>query len=135
MSELKGLFRSRDFWIVVAVMVFAASTGFFSDFSGSTAATAYLEIDYGSKRRAFRGDLPYDMTILDALNASGRAGNFAVLYVVEDDRTDIVGINGVKEMFDNGQKWNFYLNGRKVETDKLHKTGIRAGDKVLVKLE
>ena len=129
------MFRSRDFWIVVAVIVLAVWTGFFKDFSGSSTATAYLEIDYGSKRRAFRGDLPFDMTILDALNASARAGTFEVRYVLEDDRTDIIGINGVKEMFSNGQKWNFYLNSRKVETDQLHKIGIRAGDKILVKLE
>lgn len=135
MNKLDKIIRSRDFWIVVAVVVFGLSTGLFKDLSRSTAATVYLEIDYGSSRRAFRGDLPYDMTILDALNASARAGSFEVRYVVEEDRTDIIGINGFKEMFENGQKWNFYLNSRKVETDQLHKVGIKAGDKILVKLE
>lgn len=135
MNKLEKIIRSRDFWIVVMVVALGISTGFFKDLSRSTAATAYLEIDYGSKRRAFRGDLPYDMTILDALNASARAGSFEVRYVIEEDRTDIIGINGFKEMFENGQKWNFYLNSRKVETDQLHKVGIKAGDKILVKLE
>ena len=116
------------------MIVLGLSTGFFNDFFKSL-DTAYLEIDYGSKRRAFQGDLPYDMTILDALNASARVGSFDVRYVIEDGQTDIIGINGIKEIFDNGQKWNFYLNSRKVETERLHKIGIKAGDKILVKFE
>lgn len=134
MKTLKKVLKNRDFWVVILVLVLGFSTGFFKDLLRST-KTAYLEIDYGSKRRAFRGDLPYEMTILDALNVSARAGDFEVRYVIEDGRTDILGINGVKEIFDNGEKWNFYLNGRKVETAQIHKTRIKAGDKILVKLE
>ncbi len=131
---MRKMARNRDFWIIVLVVALGLSTGFFKDLFVSI-DTAYLEIDYGSKRRAFRGDLPYDMTILDALNAAGRAGSFEVRYVIESGETDIIGINGVKEIFSNGQKWNFYLNGKKVETAQLHEIGIKAGDKILVKLE
>lgn len=134
MKRLKKIFKNRDFWVVVLILVLGFSTGLFKDLFSSS-DTAYLEIDYGSKHRAFRGDLPYQMTVLDALNASARAGNFAVLYVIEDGRADILGINGIKEIFDNGQKWNFYLNGRKIETSQIHEVRIRAGDKILVKLE
>lgn len=133
-KKLNKLFKSRDFWVGVLIVVLGVSTGFFKDLF-KPAGTAYLEIRNGSNRRAFRGDLPYEMTVLDALNASSQAGSFRISYAVKDGRTGIFSINGEDETSENGQKWNFYLNGRKIETAQIHKTRIKAGDKILVKLE
>ncbi len=143
-KKLKKIIRNRDFWLIIIVLIFGFYTGFFQNlfkYSGrgspifSPSNLTYLEIDYGSKRRAFEGEIMFEMSVLDALLAASRGGGFEVRYAILNDTTDVMKINDITEDGLNGESWNFYLNGRKVETGLIHKTPIRSGDKILVKFE
>ena len=126
--------KNRDFWLVVVILVFGFYTGFFKDLFLSS-SLGYLEIDYGKEKRVFRGELPWQMSVLDALLASSRGGNFDVRYAILNDQTDILKVNGLAEDGLNEESWHFYLNGQRVETGQIHKTKIKPGDKILVKFE
>src|SRR3989344_2109113 len=134
--KLKKLAKSRDFWLVIAILVFGFWSGFFQGFFESSPPIARLEIDFGASRRAFEGEVRLeDMSVLDALLASSRAGSFEVYYSIINDQTEILKINGTAEDGLNEKAWNFYLNGQKIETSEIHKTEIKASDKILVKFE
>lgn len=133
MDKLIKLVRNRDIWLVIIVAALGFYTGLFQDIFSSS-SLARLEIDYGESRRAFEGEIVSKMSVLDALLAASRGGNFEVRYAILKDNTDIMKINGLAEDGLDGN-WKFYLNGRKIETTKIHKVRVRPGDKVLVKFE
>ena len=114
-------------------MAFGFYTGLFQDLFSSP-PVARLEIDYGSRRRAFEGEIMSEMSVLDALLASSRGGGFEVRYVILADTTDVMKIDGLIEDGLDGH-WSFYLNGQRIETAEIHKVRVRPGDKVLVKFE
>ncbi len=138
-EKLRKLVKSRDFWLIVIILVFVFYAGFFNNLLKSPIFTplntARLEIDYGERRRAFEGEIMSKMSVLDALLAASRGGDFEVRYAVLRNNTDIMQINGLTEDGLNGKSWSFYLNGQKVETGQIHKTQVKAGDKISVKFE
>ena len=128
------IFKSRDFWLVIAVLVYGFYSGLFGDLINPISPPAYLEIDYGSKKRAFEGDVSSDMFLLDALLAASRAGGFEIRYALLGDRADIMKIEGFTEDGLDG-RWYFYLNQREVAADEIHKIKIKPGDRILAKFE
>lgn len=135
--KAKNLLKNRDFWAVVLIIVVGFYTGFFRDLfvAPSKADTAYLEIDFGNKKRAFEGELIGEMSILDAVLASSRAGDLEFKYALIDDQTDILKVNGYVEDGLNEKTLNFYLNGEKIKTSEIHKIKIKSGDDILVRFE
>jgi len=131
--KIDKLLKNRDFWLVVIVLIFGFYSGFFQSIF-LPANTARLEIDYGEKRRAFEGELLSSMSVLDALLAASRGGDFEVRYAILQDAADIMRIDGLAEDGLDGE-WVFYLNNRRLEAAEIHKVRIRAGDKILVKFE
>lgn len=144
-KKLKKLIKNRDFWLVIIILVFGFYTGFFKDLFNSSlekielifapTKVAVLEINYGDRRRAFEGEIMFDMSILDALLAASRGGNFEIRYAILGDKADIMKINGLIEDGLNEKRWSFYLNGQKIESSEIHKTLIKPGDKILVNFE
>ena len=135
--KAKGLFKNRDFWVVILVIVLGLYTGFFKDLfvPPSVANTAYLEIDFGDRKKAFEGEIVGEMFVLDAVLASSRAGELEVKYALIHDQTDILKINGHIEDGLNEKTWSFYLNGEKIKTSEIHRIKIKSGDKILVRFE
>lgn len=132
--------KSRDFWLVILVLVYGFYSGLFADLFNYSingqgfSNAARIEIDHGMKRRAFEGDVLSDMSMLDALLAASRGGSFEVRYALLNDQTDIMKIEGLIEDGLDGQ-WRFYLNQKEIQTDELHKIKIKPGDKIFVKFE
>lgn len=143
--------KSRDFWLVMLVLVYGFYSGLFGDLLNYSinkevsseiskyrnieiSDAARIEIDYGTKRRAFEGDVLSDMSMLDALLAASRGGSFEVRYALLNDQTDIMKIEGLIEDGLDGQ-WHFYLNQKEIQADELHKVKIKPGDKIFVKFE
>lgn len=140
----KKLLKNRDLWLVALILIFGFYTGFFRDFFRdfknsspffAPVNIARVEIDYGNRRRAFEGEIVFDMSVLDALLASSRGGDFEIRYAILNGRTDILKINGMTEDGLNEKSWNFYLNGQRIESSEIHQTRIKPGDKILVKFE
>ena len=134
--------KSRDFWLVILVLVYGFYSGLFDDLFNfysineqGFSNAARIEIDYGTKRRAFEGDVLSDMSILDALLAASRGGSFEVRYALLNDNTDIMKINDLSEDGLNGKSWHFYLNGGEIRADEIHKVKIKSGDKILVEFK
>lgn len=135
-KKLKKLAKNRDFWLVIAILVFGFWAGFFQGFFEPSSQMARLEIDFGSSRRAFEGEVMLEnMSVLDALLASSRGGSFELRYVIINDQTEILKINGTAEDGLNEKTWNFYLNGQKIEAGQIHKTKVKPGDKILARFE
>ena len=132
-DKIDELLKNRDFWLVVIVVIFGFYSGFFQALF-SPANTARLEIDYGGRHRAFEGEITSEMSVLDALLAASRGGDFEVRYAILEDAADIMGVDGLIEDGLDGE-WFFYLNGRRIETTEIHKVRIKSGDKILVKFK
>lgn len=143
LNKTKGcsICKSRDFWLVILVLIYGFYSGLFGDLLDYSineqgfSNTARIEIDYGTERRAFEGDVLSDMSMLDALLAASRGGSFEIRYALLNDQTDIMKINGLSEDGLNGKSWFFYLNGEKIRADEIHKVKIKSGDKILAKFE
>ncbi|MEK7537238.1 MAG: hypothetical protein AAB584_02235 [Patescibacteria group bacterium] len=135
------IFKSRDFWLVILVLIYGFYSGLFGDLFNysingwGSLNSARIEIDYGIKRRAFEGDVLLDMSILDALLAASRGGDFEIRYVLLRDKTDIMKINGLSEDGLNGKRWLFYLNGEEIRADEIHKIKVKPGDKILAEFK
>lgn len=129
-----SLIRDRNFWLVVLVLALGLATGFFKDLINPP-KIAQVEIDFGDRKRMFQGEVLPDTSLLDALIYSSGAGNLEIQYVILDDKTDIVKIDGLIENGLNQQNWSFYLNGQRVQTGEIHKIKLNPGDKVEVRLE
>ena len=135
--KFKSLLKNRDFWIVILVVIFGSYTGFFSNLFNPPPKpdTAYLEIDFGDRKRAFEGEIIGDMSILDAVLASSRAGELEFKYALINDRTDVLIINGHAEDGLNEKNWKFYLNGMKIDASEIHRVKIKSGDRILIRFE
>ena len=132
--KFRSLIKNSDFWLVILVLVLGLSTGFFKNLFNPP-AFARVEIDFGAKKRAFQGEILSNTSLLDALIFSSQAGNIEVKYVISEDKTDIVKIDGLVEDGLNHQSWSFYLNGQKVQTAEIHKIKLKPGDKIKVRFE
>jgi len=88
---------------------------------------ASLIINYEETKRAFAGEVTDNMTILDAVRTSAKAGNFDFDY-----QEDV--LKRIDEIEQNEKKWNAYLNGTEIQ-GSLDKVLIKAGDKIELKLE
>lgn len=94
----------------------------------------YFEIDFGTEKRAFEGEVLKDMSILDALIISSQIGNFEIGYNLSNDKLSLSMVDDLKnEGF--AKKWNFYLNGQLIDSYTIHKTKVMPGDKILLRLE
>ena len=135
--KAKKLLKNRDFWIVILVVIIGFYTGFFSNLFNPPpkSNTAYLEIDFGDKKRAFEGEITEDMSILDAVLASSRGGEIEVKYALINDQTNILKINDHTEDGLSRKTWTFYLNGEKIRTSEIHQVKVKPGDKILVRFE
>lgn len=132
--------KSRDFWLVILILVYGFYSGLFADLLDYSISrlgysnTARIEIDYGTKRRAFEGEILSDMSLLDALLAASRGGSFEVRYSLLNDQTDIMKIGESTEDGLDGQ-WHFYLNRKEIRADELHKIKIKPGDRILAEFK
>ena len=135
--KARALLKNRDFWIVILVVIIGSYTGFFSNLFNPPPkpSIAYLEIDFGDKKRAFEGEITEDMSILDAVLASSRGGEIEIKYALINDHTDIFKINDHTEDGLSQKNWKFYLNGIKIDTSEIHRIKIKSGDKILVRFE
>lgn len=135
--KTRKLLKNRDFWVAILVIVLGLSTGFFKNLfiPPTKANTAYLEIDFGDRKKAFEGEIVGEMSVLDAVLASGRAGELEIKYALIHDQTDILKINGHIEDGLSEKTWSFYLNGEKIKTSEIHRIKIKSGDKILVRFE
>lgn len=131
--KVNKLLKNRDLWLVIIIVILGFYTGLFQNLFSSS-SLARLEIDYGERRRAFQGEIMFEMSVLDALLASSRGGGFEVRYAILEGKTDVMRIDGLTEDGLDGN-WFFYLNGRRIETAEIHKVRVKPGDKVLVKFE
>lgn len=130
--------KNRDFWLVAVILVFGFYTGFFQNLfkpSESNKNLARLEIDFGTSRRAFEGEINSGMSILDALLAASRGGDFEVRYALLNDQTEVMKLDGIIEYGLGEKGFSFYLNGGLVEESEIHKIKIKPGDKILVRFE
>lgn len=134
------IFETRDFWLIVIVLIYGFYSGLFGDLLNYSingwgfSDTARIEIDYGSKRRAFEGEVLSDMSILEALLAASRGGGFEVRYALLGDKTDIMKIEDFTEDGLDGQ-WHFYINQKEILVNEIHKIKIKPGDKISAKFE
>lgn len=129
---LLKILKNRTFWIVIIVLALGLSTGFFKGLF-KPENKIYVEINFNGEKRAFEGKALNDLTVLEALIASSRGGNFKVKYALLNDQVDIYKIKDLTE--NNSNKWNFYLNGKKVETSQIHKIKVKPGDKIYINYE
>jgi len=140
-GKIKKVFKNRNFWLIMAVLLYGFYSGFFLDLFGYPAGReissgmARIEIDFGDARRVFEGDVLPDMSILDALLAAAQAGGFEIRYAILDDHTDIIKINDYSEDGLNARNWRFELNGEKIGAAEIHKVKIRSGDKISARFE
>lgn len=129
-------------FFLATAFIFSWNSSFNSDFrsyfsfpaspNGSRLnAHGRLVVDFGNgRKRAFEGEVRTGMTVLLALRAAEKAGNFKT---VLDERGRIVDIAGVKN---NGEKrWRADVNGQPVTNGSLGSTAISAGDKIMVRYE
>lgn len=133
----KPFFETRDFWLILIILIFSFYSGLFDDwfnFGDDSLKPARIEIDYGFNKRAFEGEVLPDMSVLDALLAAGRAGDFEIRYALLNDRTDIMKIDNFSEDGLDGQ-WRFYLNKKEILADQIHKVKIKPGDRILAEFK
>ena len=91
-------------------------------------ATLILTLD--DLKRTFVGEVAENMTALDAIIASTRAGNLKLSYTItKDNETDLKELNDHKDT----AQFSFYINNRKLNSKNLNQTPIKAGDVLEVK--
>ena len=91
-------------------------------------ATLILTLD--DLKRTFVGEVAENMTALDAIIASTRAGNLKISYAItKDNETDLKELNDHKDT----AQFSFYINNRKLNSKNLNQTPIKAGDVLEVK--
>ena len=133
-----SFFKKFDFWLACFIMVFGFYSGFFKNLFNhrfqNNPGEAKIEIDYGQSKRAFQGELADGMSVLEALLAAGRGGNFGIRYALLDDSTDIMDIGGLVEDGLDGY-WRFYLNGEEIKTSGIHKIKLKSGDEILAQFK
>ncbi len=95
---------------------------------------ATLLVDFEDTQRMFTGEVVEGMTILDALNASVAAGRTALVYTVDSsNNVTVTKINDHTAVKD--KNFSFYLNDEKIATEDINRTGVRVGDKIIIRLE
>ncbi|MBI2055750.1 MAG: hypothetical protein HYT42_02570 [Candidatus Sungbacteria bacterium] len=129
-------------FLIAAALIFSWNSSFNSDFQNyfsspfspgesSPDVRGRLVIDFGNgRKRAFEGEVRLGMTVLLALRAAEKAGNFKT---VLDERGRIVDIAGVKN--NSEKRWRTDLNGLPVNNGSLNKTAVSAGDKIIFRYE
>lgn len=96
-------------------------------------ASLFLALD--DQTRMFEGEVIEGMTILDALNASVRAGEIKLRYAVNGkNETNIMELNGYLNHFPN-ERLAIYLNAQAVNFRDINKIIIKAGDKIKITFE
>ena len=90
---------------------------------------AQLLVRFPDHERVFQGEVIEDMVVLDALNASIRAGNLPLKATVDEVRD----ITIIKRL--DGQQGDviFYMNTL-IDAKKIHHIPVRAHDVVTVKI-
>ena len=98
-------------------------------FQQTSQSTAYLELQINGQRRAFEGRVGEDMTMLDALYSSSKAGNIEFQYTPQPQvKANILQLSGL-----TGSDYEVYLNSVKIPLDRLDATKISANDSIIVK--
>lgn len=89
----------------------------------------------GGKKRAFEGPVIENMSLLQALQASGKGGRFDIRYSFgRDGRTSLERINDERDGA-NGKFWHFFLNGKEIKKADLGVTIIKQGDLIEARFE
>lgn len=139
--KIKKFLKNRDFWLVAIILIYGFYSGLFGDLfyrqsdKEASLKTARIEINYGSEKRAFEGETFPDMSVLDALLAASKGGNFEIRYALLSDNTDIMRIDGLVEDGLGDKTWHFYLNGKEIKAVRIHKTKVKSGDKISINFE
>ena len=82
----------------------------------------------------FQGEVIKNMTVLQALVASSRAGQIKLEYSIDPENHVVIdSLNGYARARD--ERLTFYLNGLQVSMSDISSTFIMAGDKIEVRLE
>ncbi len=114
----------------VIVVVALMATMFLT--SRSQSAEAQLIILSSDQERIFQGEVVEDMVVLDALNASARAGNIPLSFSIDEvrDATIITQLDG----HDAGDTIRFFINSNLIDGHKIHSIPLRSGDVITVKI-
>jgi len=93
-------------------------------------ATLTLRIE--NNERVFTGEVVPHMTVLDALNASVRAGNIPFRFAIDRNKTTILMFSGITRA-NISDRFIFFLNERKVDTDIINQVPVRSDDEIVVR--
>lgn len=133
-----NILKNRYFWgVVVAVLAVIIlnyvrfNTG--SDQTGNGQASLIIFFDR-DHQRMFEGDVKEGMSVLQVLEASSKAGNFALRYSIENSgEVNLYSIDGkVNEI---GGKWLFFLNGKRLDTESINHQSVGKNDKIEARYE
>ncbi len=137
-SKLALSHTSLTWGLLGAAIILTLALGFWSlalhQKYPADANTATLIISIGNDKRTFEGEVAPNMTVLDALIASARAGQIHLNYYINNkNETNIVQINGYTH--NNSLIPSFYLNNQLLDQKDLNKTGIKAKDIIEVRIQ
>ncbi|MBI2065367.1 MAG: hypothetical protein HYT62_04965 [Candidatus Yanofskybacteria bacterium] len=106
----------------------------FNTLSPGQQEAVLMFISEKGERRMFQGEVIKDMTVLQALVASSRAGQIKLEYSIDSENHVVIdSLNGYARARD--ERLTFYLNGLQVSMSDISSTFIMAGDKIEVRLE
>jgi hypothetical protein len=120
--------------MVVFLVILACILWYFKfDFNLNQNKEASLLISFnGMQTRKFQGEVVERMTILQALDASSKTGNFDLRYFVKDDgKVELYSIDGKTNKI--GGKWLFVVNGSGIDDYDIKSRFIKNGDIIEVK--
>lgn len=81
--------------------------------------------------RTFEGEVREGMTVLEAILASAKGGNFIVDYDIRNGRTEFHSLNGLSK--ETPEDWEFYLNQSPVTKTEAHRIPIKKGDLIEIR--
>lgn len=129
MSEI---FKNKNFWVgLIFLLALVLVSKFGVSRVNDRASTAMMIINFGNgKERTFKGEPMPQMTILDALHASGRGGDIKVRYYIGRDNAVKLGAINDEINNTNNRTWHFYLNKNEVKAEDINKVFVNKGDVV-----
>jgi hypothetical protein len=139
-SKLKlstGFFKETLFAQILLVVIFVFSLVFFkwsSNFlNNSNSGLATLILNIERNERIFEGEVIEDMTVLDAVTASAKAGNVDLVFdLTENGDPTIVKLDNYSR---DKNEFAVYLNYKKINLMDLNRIYIHPGDKITVDIK
>lgn len=132
----KERYFSLGLLLVGVVFVFLLIITFFNPFNPKNReATLALSYENDGRGRVFTGEVIKNMTILEALIASSRAGQIELKYALgSDGKLIIAELDGYSREA-SGKRLVFYLNQKRIDEVLISSTTIKSADYIEVKLE